>query len=137
MLVNYENEFSYKSFNLLLWFLEIILILFFTTNDIILFFIFFELSLVPIFLIIIIWGSTVRRTLASYYFFIYTTLGAVLMLFGIFLIISECNTTNFLLLELYKFEPTKQIILFFFFFWAFAIKIPMFPFYLWLPEAHV
>jgi len=54
MLVNYENEFSYKSFNLLLWFLEIILILFFTTNDIILFFIFFELSLIPIFLIIII-----------------------------------------------------------------------------------
>ena len=97
----------------------------------------FEVSLIPIFLMILIWGSSVRRVLASYYFYIYTSLGAALMIIGICLIIMECGTTNLLILSTHKFNGWKQIILFFFFFWSFAIKIPMFPLHLWLPEAHV
>lgn len=117
--------------------MQIILVLFFTTTDLVIFFTCFELSLIPIFLIILIWGSSVRRVLASYYFYVYTGLGAVLMIIGICLIVFECGTTNMLILQLHKFNGHKQIMLFFFFFWGFAIKIPMFPFHLWLPEAHV
>lgn len=78
-----------------------------------------------------------RRVLAGYYFFLYTSLGAVLIILGICLIILDAGSSNFMVLEQLKFSEPKQIILFFLFFWGFAIKIPMFPFYLWLPEAHV
>jgi len=59
------------------------------------------------------------------------------MLVGIGLVIMECGTTNLIILENYNFNSYKQIVLFFLFFWGLAIKIPMFPFHLWLPEAHV
>jgi len=137
LFLNFEKPYKYNDFNFLLWILQIILVLFFTTTDLVIFFTCFELSLIPIFLIILIWGSSVRRVLASYYFYVYTGLGAVLMIIGICLIVFECGTTNMLILQLHKFNGHKQIMLFFFFFWGFAIKIPMFPFHLWLPEAHV
>jgi len=59
------------------------------------------------------------------------------MLTAISLIFLECHTTNLLILEVYSFSPIKQIILFICFFFGFAVKIPIFPLYLWLPEAHV
>ena len=133
LFLNFEKPYKYNDFNFLLWILQIILVLFFTTTDLVIFFTCFELSLIPIFLIILIWGSSVRRVLASYYFYVYTGLGAVLMIIGICLIVFECGTTNMLILQLHKFNGHKQIMLFFFFFWGFAIKIPMFPFHLWLP----
>jgi len=135
--LNFENKHKPSEYNFFLWMLQIILILFFTTTDLIIFFICFEVSLLPIFLIIIAWGSSVRRVLAGYYFFVYTSLGAALMILGICLIIMECGTTNLLLLESHQFNSSKQLVLFFLFFWGFAIKIPMFPFHLWLVEAHV
>jgi len=130
LFLNYENDYKVSEFHFFIWVLQIILILFFTTTDLIILFVCFELSLLPIFLIMLTWGSSIRRVLASYYFFIYTSVGAILMILGICLIFMECGTTNLLVLEAHRFNSSKQLILFFLFFWGFAIKIPIFLFHL-------
>ena len=89
------------------------------------------------FLIIGIWGSRERRIKASYFFFIYTLLGSLVMLLGILLILSETGTTNFLTLTSYKFSSDRQLLLWLMFFVSFAVKLPIVPFHIWLPEAHV
>ncbi len=122
---------------LLLLFLELLLLLVFSVVDLFLFYIIFELILLPMVLIIFIWGSRARKIKAGFYFFLYTLLGSLLMLVGLLLMYSEFGTTNFLLLMYYLPGYEKQLLLWFLFFFSFAIKIPMFPFHIWLPEAHV
>ena len=89
------------------------------------------------FLIIGIWGSRERKIKASYFFFIYTLLGSLVMLLGILLILFETGTTNFLTLTSYKFSFDRQLLLWLMFFVSFAVKLPIVPFHIWLPEAHV
>lgn len=132
-LSSYEKPYKQNLFNSFLWLFQLIIFVFFTTSDIILFFVFFELSLIPIFLIILIWGSSTRRAAASFYLYVYTTIGALLMLFGVLIVVLETGVTNIHMLTIYNFAFKKQIVLFFLFFWGFSIKIPMFPFHLWLP----
>lgn len=114
----------------------------FLALDLFLFFVFWELSLIPMYIIIGIWGSD-RKIYASIKFIIYTMLGSVLMLFAIiFLVISYKKLTNnysFSYLDLKNLVlPLKsQLLLFILFSIAFAIKVPMFPFHTWLPDAHV
>ncbi len=122
---------------LLLIFLEFLLILVFSVVDLFIFYIVFELILLPMVLIIFIWGSRSRKIKAGFYFFLYTLLGSLLMLIGLLLMYSEFGTTNFLLLMYLIPGYEKQLIFWFLFFFSFAIKIPMFPFHIWLPEAHV
>jgi NADH:ubiquinone oxidoreductase subunit 4 (subunit M) len=117
--------------------LEIFLIVSFSTLDLLIFYIFFESVLIPMFLIIGIWGSRERRIRADFYFFLYTLLGSVFMLFCILILFFEVYSTNFLLLQNTFFFSNKEYLLWFFSFIAFSVKIPMFPFHLWLPEAHV
>ena len=111
----------------------------FISLDLILFYLFFELSLVPMFLIIGIWGGK-DRIYASYKFFLYTFLGSILFLLSIIVLINGTGTTD--LLKLYEivpnlFDATYEKYLWFAFFAAFAVKIPMFPVHTWLPDAHV
>jgi len=115
----------------------IILIFVFSVLDVLVFYIFFESILIPMFLIIGIWGSRTRKIKAAYQFFLYTLIGSVLMLLAIFLVYFEAGTTDFQLLLNVNFSEKKQIILWLAFFASFAVKVPMIPFHIWLPEAHV
>ena len=116
--------------------IECFLIGLFTSLDLFIFFIFFEGSLIPLFLIIGIWGGK-NRIYASYKFFLFTIFGSLLMLLGILTLYLYSGTSNLTLLMKTNIPFTLQIWLFLSFFASFAIKIPMWPFHTWLPDAHV
>lgn len=109
----------------------------FSTLDLLAFFIFFEATLIPIFMIILQGGSRERRTRASYLIALYTLFGSIFMLFNILYLYNKYGTTNYLILYTTNISPQDQKILWITFFLAFAAKIPVFPFHIWLPEAHV
>jgi NADH-quinone oxidoreductase subunit M len=118
----------------------------FMALDFFLFFVFWEAMLVPMYLLIGIWGGP-RKLYAAIKFFLYTLLGSVLMLLGILFLYFHHQTVSiphvftFSIPELYKTAPQipfhYAIWLFLAFFVGFAIKVPMFPFHTWLPDAHV
>ena len=116
----------------------------FMANDFFLFFVFWEAMLVPMYLLIGIWGGP-RKLYAAIKFFLYTLFGSVLMLLGILFLYFHHHTLTgvytFLITELYATAPKiagpAAVWLFFAFFIGFAIKVPMFPFHTWLPDAHV
>ncbi len=116
----------------------------FMALDLFLFFVFWEAMLVPMYLLIGIWGGP-RKLYAAIKFFLYTLFGSVLMLLGIlFLYFHHHSITGvytFSLEALYKTAPLigqpYAFWLFVAFFIGFAIKVPMFPFHTWLPDAHV
>lgn len=128
---------NYKEFILCLLLIEFFLILSFIMIDLFFFYIFFESVLIPMFIIIGVWGSRTRKIRAAYYFFLYTLFGSLFMLFGILYIYTITGTTDVFVLLNTKFSYDQQLKLWLCFFIPFAIKIPMFPFHIWLPEAHV
>jgi proton-translocating NADH-quinone oxidoreductase chain M len=89
------------------------------------------------FIIIGYWGSRDRKIKAAYYFFFYTLFGSLFMLFGILYLSTLVGSLNYDILLNHEFSQQTHILLFVLFFIPFAIKIPMFPFHIWLPEAHV
>ncbi len=110
--------------------------------DLFLFYIFWELMLVPMALLIGVWGSA-NRVYAAVKFFLYTLFGSLLMLVGIVAIYWENielgnePTLNILKLAAVDYSDNLQFWVFLAFFIAFAIKVPMWPFHTWLPDAHV
>jgi proton-translocating NADH-quinone oxidoreductase chain M len=90
----------------------------------------------PMFLIVGIWGSRERKIKAAYQFFLYTLIGSLLMLLSILVIYFQVGTTDLQVLWIQEFTERKQILLWLGFFASFAVKIPMVPFHIWLPEAH-
>jgi len=117
--------------------IELFLIISFVTTNMFIFFIFFESVLIPMFIMIGYWGSRDRKIKAAYYFFFYTLFGSLFMLFGMLYIWNITGSLNYIVLINQKFSIQSHIFLFILFFIPFAIKIPMFPFHIWLPEAHV
>lgn len=118
--------------------IESILVWTFTSTDLLLFTCFFESLLMPMMFIIILYGTRDRRIKALTYFFMYTILGSVFLITGLFLLFTEARTFAFGSLSTpYWGTVTKQQILWILLFLTFAIKIPMVPFHLWLLEAHV
>lgn len=109
----------------------------FTSLDLLWFFVFFEAVLPPMLFLIGIWGSRRRKIKANYYFVLYTLFGSIFMLFGILALYWDVGTTNLLFLNLNCVCFEKQLFLWFCFFIGFAVKIPMIPLHIWLPEAHV
>lgn len=108
----------------------------FLARDMLLFYIFWEAMLIPMYFIIGVWGGE-RRIYASVKFFIYTMVGSVFMLVAIlycYRLTGSMALDDFLLLEL---GHAEQAWLFVAFALAFAIKVPLFPFHTWLPDAHV
>jgi len=91
------------------------------------------------FIIIGIWGSRERKIRAAYQLFIYTLFGSIFMLLAILLLYFEVGTTDYqvLLNSSAQWSEKRQILLWLAFFASFAVKVPMVPFHLWLPEAHV
>ena len=128
---------NFKEFIILFLIMESFLIIIFSVLDIVIFYIFFESVLIPMFLIIGIWGSRKRKIRSNYMFFIYTLFGSVLMLIAILFVYFNKGTTDYQLLLTIPFDSYYQKILWVAFFIGFAIKVPMFPFHIWLPEAHV
>lgn len=111
----------------------------FLALDLILFYIFFEIMLIPMFLIIGIWGGE-NRIYASYKFFLYTLFGSLFFLLAIIYIIINFSSTDYILLSQILpnlISANIQKVLWLGFFISFAIKVPMFPFHTWLPDAHV
>lgn len=110
----------------------------FCALDFMLFYIFFESMLIPMYLIIGVWGGE-NRIYAAYKFFLYTLIGSLLLLLAILYIYNVANTMNIVILQsiIPKLSPEEQKILWLAFFAAFAIKVPMWPFHTWLPDAHV
>lgn len=128
-----------KEFVIAFLVIEALVIGAFSSLDLLFFYIFFEATLIPMFLVIGIWGGE-NRVYASYKFFIYTLAGSVFFLIGIILIFLFTKTTDVIILTktLKEFFPLNyQLALFALFFASFAIKVPMFPFHTWLPDAHV
>ena len=117
--------------------MEALVIAVFCVLDIILFYVFFESVLIPMFIIIGVWGSRERRIRAAYMFFLYTLLGSVLMLLAILYIYYSAGTTDYQILLTTQFDPQVQKLLWLAFFASFAVKVPMLPVHIWLPEAHV
>lgn len=106
--------------------------------DLVLFYIFWEFMLIPMYLIIGVWGGP-RRIYAAIKFFVYTFFGSVLMLVGVIYMHIKAGAQTFSYLDFLRLNLTyaEQIWLFAAFGLAFAIKVPMFPFHTWLPDAHV
>ncbi|MBT3776771.1 MAG: NADH-quinone oxidoreductase subunit M, partial [Pelagibacteraceae bacterium] len=125
-----------KEYMLAFLFLETVMIGMFASVDILLFYIFFEAVLIPMYLIIGIWGGD-RRIYASFKFFLYTLLGSVLMLIAIVVIYKLTNSMSIADLQSNYFSTNIQMYLWLAFFASFAVKIPMWPFHTWLPDAHV
>lgn len=125
-----------KEFLISLLVLETLLIVVFIVLDIISFYIFFESTLIPMILIITVWGSRKEKIQAAYYLFIYTLAGSVLMLLGIFYLYYEIGTTDYQVLLNASINENVQKWLWLAFFASFAVKIPMIPFHIWLPQAH-
>jgi NADH-quinone oxidoreductase subunit M len=115
----------------------------FMSLDFFLFYVFWEVMLVPMYFLIGVWGSE-RRLYAAIKFFLYTLAGSVIMLLGILaLYFNTAKMTGVqtfdvpaLLAAAQHFPESLKVWLFWGFFFAFAIKVPMFPFHTWLPDAH-
>ncbi len=112
----------------------------FAALDFFLFYVFWEVMLVPMYFLIGVWGGP-RKEYAAIKFFLYTLFGSIFMLVGILLLYFNTTPHTLSFLELIEHGPAfshgLQILVFAFFFVAFAIKIPAWPFHTWLPDAHV
>ncbi len=108
----------------------------FSALDGILFYVFWEAMLIPMFIVIGVWGGP-NRVYATIKFFLYTLLGSLLMLVAFIYLYHQSN--SFELIDYYQLPLPliAQILIFFAFFMAFAVKIPMWPVHTWLPDAHV
>jgi NADH-quinone oxidoreductase subunit M len=130
-----------KEFFIFLLALETGMIGVFAALDLILFFIFWEAMLIPMYFLIGVWGHE-RRVYAAVKFILYTMLGSALMLVGILYLYNRTGTFDYLrilhqLSEGPLLSSATERWLFLAFFLAFAIKVPLFPFHTWLPDAHV
>ncbi len=130
------------AFFILLLLLETGMLGVFCSLDLFLFYVFWEITLVPMAFLIGIWGHE-RRLYAAVKFFLYTMAGSVLMLASILWLYNLSGTFNYIAIKAalasgaLALSPATQLWLFLGFFIAFAIKVPLFPFHTWLPDAHV
>jgi NADH-quinone oxidoreductase subunit M len=108
----------------------------FVALDLVLFFVFFEFTLIPMYFLIGQWGSG-NRVYAALKFFLYTFAGSAVMLVAILAIYFETGTFDITELSGAALSPALQTWGFLAFALAFAIKVPLFPFHTWLPDAHV
>ena len=147
-LASWNVSFRVKEYMIAFLILETFMIGVFCALDLVMFYIFFEAGLIPMFIIIGIWGGD-NKVYAAFKFFLYTLLGSILMLIAIIVIWSLTRTTDIPTLLFYSFSHDPiylsgikitgglQTLLWLAFFASFAVKLPMWPFHTWLPDAHV
>ena len=130
-----------KVFYAMLLLLETGILGVFLSLDFFLFYLFWEAVLIPMYFLIAIWGGE-RRLYAAMKFFIYTMAGSVVMLIGILVLYyahaSQTGVLTFDIVELMQthLAPAAERTVFWLLFLGFAVKVPMFPFHTWLPDAH-
>ena len=131
-----------KEFFIMILLLEVGVVGVFLSLDLFLFFLFWEVMLIPMYFLIGIWGHE-RRIYAAIKFVLYTMAGSILMLVGILWLYNATGTfdlpsiQNALQTGALALPRGTETLLFLAFFVAFAIKVPLFPFHTWLPDAHV
>ena len=125
-----------KNYCFAFFLLESILLGVFSSLDIMVFYLLFEAVLIPMFLIIGFYGSRERRIRSAYLLFLYTLLSSLVMFLAILFIFFKFGTTDYLLLKTVNFDPFSEKLCWFAFFLSFAVKMPVVPFHIWLPEAH-
>jgi NADH-quinone oxidoreductase subunit M len=138
---SWRQDVQPKMFFFLIALLEVGMIGVFLALDYVMFYIFWEIVLVPMFFLINIWGGE-RRRYAAVKFFIFTLAGSVIMLLGILLLwYNGPRTFDILQIAAYGqkggYAPQLQLWIFAALFLGFAVKVPIFPFHTWLPDAHV
>jgi NADH-quinone oxidoreductase subunit M len=109
----------------------------FFTDSIILFFFAYEMLLVPSFFILYNFAKTRRCVEAAYLMFFWTQFGALFLIFGFLYLFFICGTSSFSVISLFYFTPFELNFLFACFIFGFGVKFPIWPFYGWLPKAHV
>lgn len=109
----------------------------FLANDALLFYFFWELALIPVYFLCSIWGGE-KRIASTFKFFIYTFIGSLMMLAGILYMYFQTADQSFAWQSFYTVQlaPAQQSLIFWLFFVAFAIKMPIFPFHTWQPDAY-
>lgn len=137
-LATYKN--SYKnagSFYALMLLTQAGLMGVFLANDALLFYFFWELALIPVYFLCSLWGGE-KRIAATFKFFIYTFIGSLMMLAGILYLYFQTADHSFAWQSFYtvQLQPAQQSLIFWLFFIAFAIKMPIFPFHTWQPDAY-
>lgn len=125
-----------KNYCFAFFFLEFVLFGVFSSLDIMLFYLLFEAVLIPMFLIIGFYGSRERRIRSAYLLFLYTLFSSLIMFLSILFIFFKFGTTDYLILKTVLFDPFSEKLCWFAFFLSFAVKMPLVPFHIWLPEAH-
>ena len=136
VIASWEVETRFKEYMIVFLVLETLMIGVFTTLDLAMFYGFFEGTLLPMFLIIGVWGGP-PPIQAAYKFFFYTFVGSVLMLLAMMAMYWDAGTTDIARLLTHDFPVGMQTWLWLAFFASLAVKMPMWPFHRWLPEAHV
>ncbi len=134
---SYNETFNYKnSFYALILLMQFGLVGVFTALDGLLFYIFWEVTLIPIWLIAGLWGQENKRFQFTTKFFVYTFVGSLFML-GAFIYVYN-HSASFALTDMYNADLnlTQQTIVFWFIFFAFAVKLPVFPFHTWQPDTY-
>ena len=129
-------RFKVKEFFIAILVMETLMLGVFCSLDLVIFYLFFEGGLIPMFLIIGIWGGP-KRVYSAFKFFLFTLLGSVLMLIAIISIYWIAGTTDIIKLLDIRIPQEYQYLLWLAFFSSFAVKLPMWPFHTWLPDAHV
>ena len=129
-------KFKIKEFLIAILVMETLMLGVFCSLDLVIFYLFFEGGLIPMFLIIGIWGGP-KRVYSAFKFFLFTLLGSVLMLIAIISIYWITGTTDVIKLLDTRIPVEYQYLLWLAFFSSFAVKLPMWPFHTWLPDAHV
>jgi len=129
-------KFKLKEFLIAILVMETLMLGVFCSLDLVIFYLFFEGGLIPMFLIIGIWGGP-KRVYSAFKFFLFTLLGSVLMLIAIISIYWITGTTDVIKLLDMRIPQEYQYLLWLAFFSSFAVKLPMWPFHTWLPDAHV
>lgn len=138
LLVAWTNiEIYVKEYAIAFLVMESLMIAVFSVLDLFLFYIFFESTLIPMFIIIGVWGSRERKIRAAYQFFLYTLLGSLLMLLAVLAIYFQAGTCSLETLYTTSWSDKRSLLLWLAFFASFAVKVPMVPVHIWLPEAHV
>jgi NADH-quinone oxidoreductase subunit M len=131
---NYKNAGSFYALMLLS---QAGLIGVFVAGDALLFYFFWELALIPVYFLCSLWGGE-KRIAVTFKFFIYTFIGSLLMLTGILYVYFHTPDHSFALQSFYQaqLEPGQSSLVFWLFFLAFAIKMPVFPFHTWQPDTY-
>jgi formate hydrogenlyase subunit 3/multisubunit Na+/H+ antiporter MnhD subunit len=131
---NKDESFSFMFYCQVILFAGYLL---FFTNSLIIFFFAYEMLLVPSFFILYKFAKTRRCVEAAYLMFFWTQFGALFLIFGFLYIFLIVGNSNFEVVSYYYFSPLEVNFLFVCFLFGFGVKLPIWPFYGWLPKAHV